>query len=186
MKTVSIRYKVLGAVAGIFLLLEVVCVWQSRTWLRHGKRAMEEGRSVEAFDAWRTAASWQAPFNPWRREALDQLSRYDEPAAWRRLRGAILESTMVPFGTEHDLLELSAERLASMSPGAPRYLWTGAGPGFSFWRLIAALFSFLFLGSGYGFIRTAAGTANRKTRFACLAIYLGSLMAVFLGLCLAA
>lgn len=169
------------------VLLEILCLWQAAYWLGEGDRAMSQGKEREAFDAWRSAAGWNAPWNPWRDEALERLSQRSEPEAQERLRGSILGSALVPAGREAQLLETASIRLAALRPDLPKELWTEIDVKFSWWKVLAVLSLLVYIGLGYAAVRAVSGpTPQRSIKLIwILGLQLVSLALVFLGLWLA-
>jgi hypothetical protein len=163
--------------------LDLVCMWQSAWWLSYGDRAAGDEREVEALDAWRAAASWQAPINPWRKEALSRLAQRSQPRALYRLRGAILESSLVPIGNDGRLLLQASRRLAGLRPGLHRALWIDVPPKFSWWKVLAILSLIALIFAGYALIRVSSRVSlNRQSVILALTVYWAALALISLGL----
>jgi hypothetical protein len=171
----------------VAVLLEALCLWQSSYWLGVGDRALAGGAKREALDAWRAAASWSAPWNPWRDAARERLAVRPEPEAQERLRGSILASSMVLTGGERRMLEAASIRLAAGRPDLPPTLWTDVDPKFSWWKVLVVLSLLLFVGSGCAAVKKAAGPSPAGTSrlLELLALQWLGLALVFLGLLLA-
>lgn len=177
-----------AAVAALIaVLLEALCLWQSSYWLGVGDRALASGAKREAFDAWRSAASWSAPWNPWRDAARERLSERPEPEALERLRGSILGSSMILTGEERRMLESASIRLAALRPDLSPRLWTEVDAKFSWWKVLVVLSLLVSIGSGYAALRKAAGPSPARTArlLELLALQWLGLALVFLGLLLA-
>ena len=173
--------------AVIAVLLEALCLWQSSYWLGVGDRALARGVNGEAFDAWRSAASWSAPWNPWRDAARERLSARHEPEAVERLRGSILGSSVILTGAEKRMLETASIRLAALRPDLSPRLWTDIDAKFSWWKVLVVLALLSLVGTGYAAVRKAAEPSPARTSriLELLALQWLALALVFLGLLLA-
>lgn len=108
------------AIAGVVLaVLAVRVVTGARAELRRGDRLAAAQNVDGAILAYRRAARWYAPGNPYDEEALDKLAAIgaetEDPArslaAWRAVRGAIL-STRSFYVPHRDRLDRADEAIA--------------------------------------------------------------------------
>jgi hypothetical protein len=184
MRSLIVKTGILAAL--LIAVLELLCLQQSAWWLGFGDRAAKEGRAGEALDAWRAAASWQAPINPWRDEALERLAAGPRPEALYRLRGAILESSLIPIENDGRLLAQASRRLADLRPDLPPALWTDVPAKFSLWKALAVLSLIALLLAGYALIRFSSKDAVKTPGIVlCLAVYWTTFLFILLGLYLA-
>ena len=165
--------------------LYMLSFWQSSRWLDYGDRAMQQGKKREAFNAWHAAGSWQAPFIDWNEVALSRLAESRDPSAQRRLRGAILESSLFLSPREKDWIKSSAEKLAATRPDLPPSLWTDVPARFSLWKMLASFATLALMLSGYGLIAAFTRSSARRRTLTYLGLSLLSLACLLLGLFLA-
>jgi hypothetical protein len=121
------RRRLLTAALVVAFCLGVVvtrAIWQGRSALDDGDRALEAGDVAEAIRWWRRAARWYVPFAPHVPDAYDRLEQLGTAAerrgdlrvalsAWEGVRGSIL-ATRSFYVPEEDRLEPANRHIAGL------------------------------------------------------------------------
>ena len=131
-RTLKLGGRILALVGVVFAVIAVRAVVSSRSELQRGDLLRESGDLDAAMLAYRRAARWYAPANPYVPQALDRLELMANEAAsagdgerallaWRAVRGSIL-STRSFYTPHRTRLERAEQAIieASAQAAAPR------------------------------------------------------------------